>query len=292
MKKIITVLVSVLLCVSAAFPVFAEELDFSKCRSEDAYALITEGEYEVYPDQHPVIKGNFNEGMSFGFKTSFSEHDWININFMNDASFPEKNNGYLGNKGLTLLIFLSDISVEARIVTDGEGIGWDNPYAAFKSRVEDIDYFGDKQWHKVTMSHTNGTWTLTVDGVNLFDGITEDQSAALDTFVGGDVGYISFGSTSGQGQYMICSGSYADERIAEQTKAPEVSDETPVTFAPEPTVETEPKADTTNKPAATDGQGDKPGASNGNTAIYIIAAVIAVAAVAVIIALIAKSKKK
>ncbi|MBO4770019.1 MAG: hypothetical protein J5563_04485, partial [Clostridia bacterium] len=106
------------------------------------------------------------------------------------------------------------------------------------------------------------------------------------------VGYISFGSTSGQGQYMICSGSYADERIAEQTKAPEVSDETPVTFAPEPTVETEPKADTTKKPAATDGQGDKPGTSNSNTVIYIIAAVIAVAAVAVIIALIAKSKKK
>ncbi|MBR6427378.1 MAG: hypothetical protein IKS28_06075, partial [Clostridia bacterium] len=196
------------------------------------------------------------------------------------------------NKGLTLIIFLSDINVEARIVTDGEGIGWDNPYAAFKAKVEDIDYFGDKQWHKVAMSHKNGSWTLTVDGVNLFDGITEEQSAALDSFVGGDTGYISFGSNSGKGQYMICSGSYADERIAEQTKAPDVSDEAPATFAPEPTVETEQRADTTNKPASTEKPSNQSGASNGNTAIYIIAGVIAVIAVAVIIILIAKSKKK
>ena len=293
MKKAFIILVSALLCVSLAVLAYAEDLDFSKCKSEDAYALITEGEYEVYPDQHPVIKGNFNDGMSFGFKTSFSDHDWININFMNDTSFPEKNNGYLGNKGLTLLIFLSDISVEARIVTDGEGIGWDNPYAAFKSKVEDIDYFGDKQWHKVTMSHTNGTWTLTVDGVNLFEGITEDQSAALDSFVGGDAGYISFGSTTGKGQYLICSGTYADARIAEQTKAPVVSeDATAGTFAPEPTVETEQRADTTNKPASTEKPSNQSGASNGNTAIYIIAGVRAVIAVAVIIILSAKSKKK
>lgn len=93
---IFSVLLISLMCTSA----FAEELDLSANTAEDAYAEIGEGIYEVNVSTHPRIKGSLESGLSFGVYFSFRELDWININLANEATFPEKDNSYLGNKGV------------------------------------------------------------------------------------------------------------------------------------------------------------------------------------------------
>lgn len=289
MKRLMTVLLAALLCTVLCVATFGAELDFSRNPSEEAYNLIVDGEYEVYPNMHTFITGSLEAGMGFGFKTSFKDHEWININLVNEAYFPDSNNGYLGNKGVTLLIYTSDCALIGRVVT--ENTSWDAPLVEFRTKDENVDLFGDGNWHKVYVTKSNGNWSITINGVELLEGITEEQSATLDTYLGGEIGFISFGSVSGKGQYMVCSPEYADAKIAEQTKAPEESGDITIdTFADEPTVETNQKpantTDNTTNPVVDNGEKS----SNSNLIIYIIAGVIALAAIVVIVVLIAKKK--
>lgn len=130
-----------------------------------------------------------------------------------------------------------------------------------------------------------------------FGELTEAQSAALDTLLGGESGFVSFGCSSGKGFYYVCSGAVADRKIGE-SKSEAENTTVPVT---------EPPAESTEKPGtAKDTKGtdapptsapatEKPsdgGNGGGNTVIYIVAGAVIVIAAAVIIVSLVKKKKK
>ena len=226
---------------------------------------------------------------------SFRNHDWININLVNEANFPQAENSYLGKSGVTLLLQAADCSFMARIVTPETS--WDAPLGDFGGRDENINYFGNGQWHKVSVSKKDGKWSLRVNGVEAFGELTEAQSAALDTLLGGESGFVSFGCSSGKGFYYVCSGAVADRKIGE-SKSEAENTTVPVTEPPAKSTEKPGTAkDTkgTNAPPTSAPATEKPsdgGNGGGNTVIYIVAGAVIVIAAAVIIVSLVKKKKK
>ena len=295
MKKTLTAVLSLLLALFIGMTAFAGGLDISANPAEDAMTETEEGVYEVSVPTHPRIKANLEAGIEFGVNFSFRNHDWININLVNEANFPQSENSYLGKSGVTLLLQAADCSFMARIVTPETS--WDAPLGDFGGRDENINYFGNGQWHKVSVSKKDGKWSLKVNGVEAFGELTEAQSAALDTLLGGESGFVSFGCSSGKGFYYVCSGAVADRKIGESKSEAEN------TTVPA----TEPPAESTEKPGtAKDTKGtdapstsapatEKPsdgGNGGGNTVIYIVAGAVIVIAAAVIIVSLVKKKKK
>lgn len=295
MKKTLTAVLSLILALFMGMTAFAEGLDISANPTEEAMTETEEGVYEVSVPTHPRIKANLEAGIEFGVNFSFRNHDWININLVNEANFPQAENSYLGKSGVTLLLQAADCSFMARIVTPETS--WDAPLGDFGGRDENINYFGNGQWHKVSVSKKDGKWSLRVNGVEAFGELTEAQSAALDTLLGGESGFVSFGCSSGKGFYYVCSGAVADRKIGESKSAAEN------TTVPA----TEPPAESSEKPAtAKDTKGtdapptsapatEKPfdgGNGGGNTVIYIVAGAVIVIAAAVIIVSLVKKKKK
>lgn len=295
MKKTLTAVLSLLLALFIGMTAFAGGLDISANPAEDAMTETEEDVYEVSVPTHPRIKANLEAGIEFGVNFSFRNHDWININLVNEANFPQAENSYLGKSGVTLLLQAADCSFMARIVTPETS--WDAPLGDFGGRDENINYFGNGQWHKVSVSKKNGKWSLRVNGVEAFGELTEAQSAALDTLLGGESGFVSFGCSSGKGFYYVCSGAVADRKIGESKSEAEN------TTVPA----TEPPAESTEKPGtAKDTKGtdapptsapatEKPsdgGNGGGNTVIYIVAGAVIVIAAAVIIVSLVKKKKK
>lgn len=295
-KKALAILLTALLAAMLMIP--AAAFDWSHSEDED-YIEDEEGVYVVYPEKHPNIKVNMEEGAEFGFNYSYiNDHNWINVNLVNKAKFPEANNGYLGNIGITLLLKGGDNSFEVRIVA--EGTGWDNPYAAFSGKVDGCTSLGDENWHKVTISKASGKWSLTIGGVEVFADLTDEQSAVVDGLIGGGTSYISFGSDSGKGEYKIAVGAKTDALISESLAAVTTPEET--TTVPETT---EKPADTTkndtDKPAdtTTKDEADKPAdttapapVEEGNSSlwIYIVAGVVIVVAAVVIVVALKKKK--
>lgn len=294
MKKTLTAVLSLLLALFIGMTAFAGELDISANPAEDAMTETEEDVYEVSVPTHPRIKANLEAGIEFGVNFSFRNHDWININLVNEANFPQAENSYLGKSGVTLLLQAADCSFMARIVTPETS--WDAPLGDFGGRDENINYFGNGQWHKVSVSKKDGKWSLRVNGVEAFGELTEAQSAALDTLLGGESGFVSFGCSSGKGFYYVCSGAVADRKIGE-SKSEAENTTVPVT---------EPPAESTEKPGtAKDTKGtdapptsapatEKPsdgGNGGGNTVIYIVAGAVIVIAAAVIIVSLVKKKK-
>lgn len=295
MKKTLTAVLSLLLALFIGMTAFAGGLDISANPTEEAMTETEEGVYEVSVPSHPRIKANLEAGIEFGVNFSFRNHDWININLVNEANFPQAENSYLGKSGVTLLLQAADCSFMARIVTPETS--WDAPLGDFGGRDENINYFGNGQWHKVSVSKKDGKWSLRVNGVEAFGELTEAQSAALDTLLGGESGFVSFGCSSGKGFYYVCSGAVADRKIGESKSEAEN------TTVPA----TEPPAESSEKPAtAKDTKGtdapptsapatEKPfdgGNGGGNTVIYIVAGAVIVIAAAVIIVSLVKKKKK
>lgn len=295
MKKTLTAVLSLLLALFIGMTAFAGGLDISANPAEDAMTETEEDVYEVSVPTHPRIKANLEAGIEFGVNFSFRNHDWININLVNEANFPQAENSYLGKSGVTLLLQAADCSFMARIVTPETS--WDAPLGDFGGRDENINYFGNGQWHKVSVSKKDGKWSLRVNGVEAFGELTEAQSAALDTLLGGESGFVSFGCSSGKGFYYVCSGAVADRKIGESKSEAEN------TTVPA----TEPPAESTEKPAtAKDTKGtnapptsapatEKPsdgGNGGGNTVIYIVAGAVILIAAAVIIVSLVKKKKK
>lgn len=295
MKKTLTAVLSLILALFMGMTAFAEGLDISANPTEEAMTETEEGVYEVSVPTHPRIKANLEAGIEFGVNFSFRNHDWININLVNEANFPQAENSYLGKSGVTLLLQAADCSFMARIVTPETS--WDAPLGDFGGRDENINYFGNGHWHKVSVSKKDGKWSLRVNGVEAFGELTEAQSAALDTLLGGESGFVSFGCSSGKGFYYVCSGAVADRKIGESKSEAEN------TTVPA----TEPPAESSEKPAtAKDTKGtdapptsapatEKPfdgGNGGGNTVIYIVAGAVIVIAAAVIIVSLVKKKKK
>lgn len=295
MKKTLTAVLSLLLALFIGMTAFAGGLDISANPAEDAMTETEEDVYEVSVPTHPRIKANLEAGIEFGVNFSFRNHDWININLVNEANFPQAENSYLGKSGVTLLLQAADCSFMARIVTPETS--WDAPLGDFGGRDENINYFGNGQWHKVSVSKKDGKWSLRVNGVEAFGELTEAQSAALDTLLGGESGFVSFGCSSGKGFYYVCSGAVADRKIGESKSEAEN------TTVPA----TEPPAESTEKPGtAKDTKGtdapptsapatEKPsdgGNGGGNTVIYIVAGAVIVIAAAVITVSAVKKKKK
>lgn len=295
MKKTLTAVLSLLLALFIGMTAFAGGLDISANPTEEAMTETEEGVYEVSVPTHPRIKANLEAGIEFGVNFSFRNHDWININLVNEANFPQAENSYLGKSGVTLLLQAADCSFMARIVTPETS--WDAPLGDFGGRDENINNFGNGQWHKVSVSKKDGKWSLRVNGVEAFGELTEAQSAALDTLLGGESGFVSFGCSSGKGFYYVCSGAVADRKIGESKSEAEN------TTVPA----TEPPAESSEKPAtAKDTKGtdapptsapatEKPfdgGNGGGNTVIYIVAGAVIVIAAAVIIVSLVKKKKK
>lgn len=295
MKKTLTAVLSLLLALFIGMTAFAGGLDISANPTEEAMTETEEDVYEVSVPTHPRIKANLEAGIEFGVNFSFRNHDWININLVNEANFPQAENSYLGKSGVTLLLQAADCSFMARIVTPETS--WDAPLGDFGGRDENINYFGNGQWHKVSVSKKDGKWSLRVNGVEAFGELTEAQSAALDTLLGGESGFVSFGCSSGKGFYYVCSGAVADRKIGESKSEAEN------TTVPA----TEPPAESSEKPAtAKDTKGtdapptsapatEKPfdgGNGGGNTVIYIVAGAVIVIAAAVIIVSLVKKKKK
>lgn len=295
MKKTLTAVLSLLLALFIGMTAFAGGLDISANPAEDAMTETEEDVYEVSVPTHPRIKANLEAGIEFGVNFSFRNHDWININLVNEANFPQAENSYLGKSGVTLLLQAADCSFMASIVTPETS--WDAPLGDFGGRDENINYFGNGQWHKVSVSKKDGKWSLRVNGVEAFGELTEAQSAALDTLLGGESGFVSFGCSSGKGFYYVCSGAVADRKIGESKSEAEN------TTVPA----TEPPAESTEKPGtAKDTKGtdapptsapatEKPsdgGNGGGNTVIYIVAGAVIVIAAAVIIVSLVKKKKK
>lgn len=295
MKKTLTAVLSLLLALFIGMTAFAGGLDISANPTEEAMTETEEDVYEVSVPTHPRIKANLEAGIEFGVNFSFRNHDWININLVNEANFPQAENSYLGKSGVTLLLQAADCSFMARIVTPETS--WDAPLGDFGGRDENINYFGNGQWHKVSVSKKDGKWSLRVNGVEAFGELTEAQSAALDTLLGGESGFVSFGCSSGKGFYYVCSGAVADRKIGESKSEAEN------TTVPA----TEPPAESSEKPAtAKDTRGtdapptsapatEKPfdgGNGGGNTVIYIVAGAVIVIAAAVIIVSLVKKKKK
>lgn len=295
MKKTLTAVLSLLLALFIGMTAFAGGLDISANPAEDAMTETEEDVYEVSVPTHPRIKANLEAGIEFGVNFSFRNHDWININLVNEANFPQAENSYLGKSGVTLLLQAADCSFMARIVTPETS--WDAPLGDFGGRDENINYFGNGQWHKVSVSKKDGKWSLRVNGVEAFGELTEAHSAALDTLLGGESGFVSFGCSSGKGFYYVCSGAVADRKIGESKSEAEN------TTVPA----TEPPAESTEKPGtAKDTKGtdapptsapatEKPfdgGNGGGNTVIYIVAGAVIVIAAAVITVSAVKKKKK
>lgn len=295
MKKTLTAVLSLLLALFIGMTAFAGGLDISANPAEDAMTETEEDVYEVSVPTHPRIKANLEAGIEFGVNFSFRNHDWININLVNEANFPQAENSYLGKSGVTLLLQAADCSFMARIVTPETS--WDAPLGDFGGRDENINYFGNGQWHKVSVSKKDGKWSLRVNGVEAFGELTEAQSAALDTLLGGESGFVSFGCSSGKGFYYVCSGAVADRKIVESKSEAEN------TTVPA----TEPPAESTEKPGtAKDTKGtdapptsapatEKPsdgGNGGGNTVIYIVAGAVIVIVAAVITVSAVKKKKK
>ena len=295
MKKTIAAVLSLILALFMGMTAFAEGLDISANPTEEAMTETEEGVYEVSVPTHPRIKANLEAGIEFGVNFSFRNHDWININLVNEANFPQSENSYLGKSGVTLLLQAADCSFMVRIVTPETS--WDAPLGDFGGRDENINYFGNGQWHKVSVSKKDGKWSLRVNGIEAFGELTEAQSTALDTLLGGESGFVSFGCSSGKGFYYVCSGAVADRKIGESKSEAEN------TTVPA----TEPPAESTEKPGtAKDTKGtdapptsapatEKPsdgGNGGGNTVIYIVAGAVIVIAAAVIIVSLVKKKKK
>lgn len=295
MKKTLTAVLSLLLALFIGMTAFAGGLDISANPAEDAMTETEEDVYEVSVPTHPRIKANLEAGIEFGVNFSFRNHDWININLVNEANFPQAENSYLGKSGVTLLLQAADCSFMARIVTPETS--WDAPLGDFGGRDENINYFGNGQWHKVSVSKKDGKWSLRVNGVEAFGELTEAQSAALDTLLGGESGFVSFGCSSGKGFYYVCSGAVADRKIgeskseAENTTVPATEPPTESTEKPGTAKDTKgTDAPPTSAPAT-----EKPsdgGNGGGNTVIYIVAGAVIVIAAAVIIVSLVKKKKK
>lgn len=297
MKKTLAAVLSLLIVLFTGITAAAEGLDISANPTEEAMVETEAGVYEVTVPTHPRIKANLEAGIEFGVNFTFNNHDWININLVNEANFPQSENSYLGKSGVTLLLQAADCSFIARIVTPETS--WDAPLGDFGGRDENINYFGNGQWHKVSVSKADGKWSLKVNGIEAFDSLTEAQSAALDTLLGGEQGYVSFGCSSGKGYYSVCDGETADKKIEESkseaanttvpetTEPPAVSSEKPATSKDGKNTENTPStsAPATSKPA--DGGDD-----SGNTVIYIAAGAVIVIAAAVIIVTVVKKKKQ
>lgn len=295
MKKTLTAVLSLILALFMGMTAFAEGLDISANPTEEAMTETEEGVYEVSVPTHPRIKANLEAGIEFGVNFSFRNHDWININLVNEANFPQAENSYLGKSGVTLLLQAADCSFMARIVTPETS--WDAPLGDFGGRDENINYFGNGQWHKVSVSKKDGKWSLRVNGVEAFGELTEAQSAALDTLLGGESGFVSFGCSSGKGFYYVCSGAVADRKIGE-SKSEAENTTVPAT---EPPAESSEKPGTAKDTKGTDAPPtsapatEKPfdgGNGGGNTVIYIVAGAVIVIAAAVIIVSLVKKKKK
>ncbi len=295
MKKTLTAVLSLLLALFIGMTAFAGGLDISANPTEEAMTETEEGVYEVSVPTHPRIKANLEAGIEFGVNFSFRNHDWININLVNEANFPQAENSYLGKSGVTLLLQAADCSFMARIVTPETS--WDAPLGDFGGRDENINYFGNGQWHKVSVSKKDGKWSLRVNGVEAFGELTEAQSAALDTLLGGESGFVSFGCSSGKGFYYVCSGAVADRKIgeskseAENTTVP--ATEPPAESAEKPATAKDTKG--TDAPPTSAPATEKPsdgGNGGGNTVIYIVAGAVIVIAAAVIIVSLVKKKKK
>lgn len=295
MKKTLTAVLSLLLALFIGMTAFAGGLDISANPTEEAMTETEEGVYEVSVPTHPRIKANLEAGIEFGVNFSFRNHDWININLVNEANFPQAENSYLGKSGVTLLLQAADCSFMARIVTPETS--WDAPLGDFGGRDENINYFGNGQWHKVSVSKKDGKWSLRVNGVEAFGELTEAQSAALDTLLGGESGFVSFGCSSGKGFYYVCSGAVADRKIGE-SKSEAENTTVPATEPPAESTEKPGTAkDTkgTNAPPTSAPATEKPfdgGNGGGNTVIYIVAGAVIVIAAAVIIVSLVKKKKK
>lgn len=295
MKKTLTAVLSLILALFMGMTAFAEGLDISANPTEEAMTETEEGVYEVSVPTHPRIKANLEAGIEFGVNFSFRNHDWININLVNEANFPQAENSYLGKSGVTLLLQAADCSFMARIVTPETS--WDAPLGDFGGRDENINYFGNGQWHKVSVSKKDGKWSLRVNGVEAFGELTEAQSAALDTLLGGESGFVSFGCSSGKGFYYVCSGAVADRKIGE-SKSEAENTTVPATEPPAESTEKPGTAkDTkgTNAPPTSAPATEKPsdgGNGGGNTVIYIVAGAVIVIAAAVIIVSLVKKKKK
>ena len=295
MKKTLTAVLSLLLALFIGMTAFAGGLDISANPTEEAMTETEEGVYEVSVPTHPRIKANLEAGIEFGVNFSFRNHDWININLVNEANFPQAENSYLGKSGVTLLLQAADCSFMARIVTPETS--WDAPLGDFGGRDENINYFGNGQWHKVSVSKKDGKWSLRVNGVEAFGELTEAQSAALDTLLGGESGFVSFGCSSGKGFYYVCSGAVADRKIGE-SKSEAENTTVPATEPPAESTEKPGTAkDTkgTNAPPTSAPATEKPfdgGNGGGNTVIYIVAGAVIVIAAAVIIVSLVKKKKR
>ena len=295
MKKTLTAVLSLLLALFIGMTAFAGGLDISANPAEDAMTETEEDVYEVSVPTHPRIKANLEAGIEFGVNFSFRNHDWININLVNEANFPQAENSYLGKSGVTLLLQAADCSFMARIVTPETS--WDAPLGDFGGRDENINYFGNGQWHKVSVSKKDGKWSLRLNGVEAFGELTEAQSAALDTLLGGESGFVSFGCSSGKGFYYVCGGAVADRKIGE-SKSEAENTTVPATEPPEESTEKPGTAkDTkgTDAPPTSAPATEKPsdgGNGGGNTVIYIVAGAVIVIAAAVIIVSLVKKKKK
>ena len=295
MKKTLTAVLSLLLALFIGMTAFAGGLDISANPAEDAMTETEEDVYEVSVPTHPRIKANLEAGIEFGVNFSFRNHDWININLVNEANFPQAENSYLGKSGVTLLLQAADCSFMARIVTPETS--WDAPLGDFGGRDENINYFGNGQWHKVSVSKKDGKWSLRVNGVEAFGELTEAQSAALDTLLGGESGFVSFGCSSGKGFYYVCSGAVADMKIGESKSEAEITT-VPATVPPaesseKPAIAKDTKG--TDAPSTSAPATEKPsdgGNGGGNTVIYIVAGAVIVIAAAVIIVSLVKKKKK
>lgn len=295
MKKTLTAVLSLILALFIGMTAFAGGLDISANPAEDAMTETEEDVYEVSVPTHPRIKANLEAGIEFGVNFSFRNHDWININLVNEANFPQAENSYLGKSGVTLLLQAADCSFMARIVTPETS--WDAPLGDFGGRDENINYFGNGQWHKVSVSKKDGKWSLRVNGIEAFGELTEAQSTALDTLLGGESGFVSFGCSSGKGFYYVCSGAVADRKIGE-SKSEAENTTVPAT---EPPAESSEKPGTAKDTKGTDAPPtsapatEKPsdvGNGGGNTVIYIVAGAVIVIAAAVIIVSLVKKKKK
>lgn len=298
MKKTLTAVLSLLLALFTGMTAFAGGLDISANPAEDAMTETEEDVYEVTVPTHPRIKANLEAGIEFGVNFSFRNHDWININLVNEANFPQAENSYLGKSGVTLLLQAADCSFMARIVTPETS--WDAPLGDFGGRDENINYFGNGQWHKVSVSKKDGKWSLRVNGVEAFGELTEAQSAALDTLLGGESGFVSFGCSSGKGFYYVCSGAVADRKIGE-SESEAANTSVPVTTDPpaEPTDKPETsesgKGTESTVPSTSAPEAGKPAGSGnnaGSTVVYIVCGVVIAASAAVITVSAVKKKKK
>lgn len=296
MKRMLTMMLSLFIALFIGITAAAEGLDISTNPAEEAMIETETGVYEVTVATHPRIRANLEAGIEFGVNFTFNNHDWININLVNEANFPQAENSYLGKSGVTLLLQAADCSFIARIVT--AETSWDAPLGDFGGRDENINYFGNGQWHKVSVSKADGKWSLKVNGIEAFDSLTEVQSAALDTLLGGEQGYVSFGCSSGKGFYSVCDGATADKKIEESkseaanTTVPDTS-ESPEASSDKPNAADGTK-NTENRPSTSAPSIENPAADEkkDNAIVFVAAGAVIIIAAAVIITTVIRRKKK